>query len=61
MSIQDDYFDLSAELTGDHKEKLERIWDKFCENENRLLQLEELCDKFDQLATVLFKYKGHKL
>jgi len=47
MSIQDDYFDLSAELTDEnHKDKLERIWNAFCESEERRLSAERVCITF---------------
>lgn len=34
MSLQDDYFDLSESLEGEHKAAFERIWAAFCEMEN---------------------------
>jgi hypothetical protein len=30
MSLQDDYFDLDAELKGEQKKKMRRIWKAFC-------------------------------
>lgn len=33
MSLQDDYFELSESLKGHKREKLERIWEAFCEIE----------------------------
>lgn len=30
MSLQDDYFDLDAELKGDQKRKMRRIWSALC-------------------------------
>jgi len=33
MSLQDDYFDLDAQLKGEQKRKLRRIWKTLCEAE----------------------------
>lgn len=33
MSLQDDYFELDAELKGDQKRKMRRIWRALCEAE----------------------------
>ena len=39
MSLQDDYFDLSADLKGWQKNAFDRIWEAFCdcERENERL------------------------
>jgi hypothetical protein len=34
MSLQDDYFDLSASLKGWHKEAFDRVWEAFCDLES---------------------------
>jgi hypothetical protein len=33
MSLQDDYYDLDAELKGHQKRKMRRIWAAFCQAE----------------------------
>lgn len=40
MSIQDDYFDLKAELEGENLERFERVWRAFCDLEARSLILQ---------------------
>ena len=39
MSLQDDYFDLSAELEGWQKAAMSRIWEAFCKLENEHYKL----------------------
>jgi len=39
VSLQDDYFDLESELTGENKKRFLRIWEAFCELEAESEQL----------------------
>lgn len=56
MSLQDDYFDLSATLKGEQKRKLSRIWRAFCEAEADVMEAEE-CVRLINVARRLFADK----
>ena len=66
MSLQDDYFNLSAELKEmddrpELSQMLEAIWDRFCENETELLELRDfntsLQELLKHLTGVRYKFK----
>jgi len=56
MSLQDDYFDLDAELKGDQKRKMRRIWKAFCEAEEDVEEAAE-CVRLINCARRLFADK----
>jgi hypothetical protein len=55
MSLQDDYFDLSAELEGDQLEAFERIWDAFCEVERENERLSPIVSGMRNAIQLMFK------
>lgn len=55
MSLQDDYFDLSAILKGKNKEALERIWGAFCDMESEQEELLEIKRSLKRLIELVFK------
>ena len=56
MSLQDDYFDLDAELKGDQKRKMRRIWKALCEAEADAEEAAE-CVRLINVARRLFADK----
>lgn len=56
MSLQDDYYELKAELKGPNKKRLERIWEAFIDLENELEESRE-CVKLINLARNLLQDK----
>jgi hypothetical protein len=56
MSLQDDYFDLDAELKGEQKRKMRRIWKAFCEAEEEAEDAKE-CVRLVNIARNLLSDK----
>lgn len=56
MSLQDDYFELDAQLKGEQKRKLRRIWGAFCQAEAEADSAAE-CVKFVNTARRLLMDK----
>lgn len=56
MSLQDDYFELDAELKGDQKRKMRRIWRALCEAEADTAEAAE-CVRLINTARRLFADK----
>lgn len=54
MSIQDDYFDLMAELEGESKKAFERIWDAFVDMENEQESLLKIRGCFREMVELTF-------
>lgn len=55
MSIQDDYFELSESLKGHKREKLERIWEAFCEMEAEYDDLVKIKNSVRNIFDLSFK------
>ncbi len=56
MSLQDDYFELNAELKGVQKKRMRRIWKAFCEAEAYAEEAAE-CVRLINTARSLFADK----
>lgn len=55
MSLQDDYFDLSASLEGDRLEAFNRIWNAFVEMENEHEALLKIRDAVRSAVSLAFQ------
>lgn len=55
MSLQDDYFELSESLSGHKLEKLNRIWDAFCEMDAEYEDLLRIKNSVKNLVTLCFQ------
>ena len=58
MSLQDDYFDLRASLTGWKAEAFERIWNAFCEYERENERLAPIVSGMKQAISKMFENKA---
>jgi hypothetical protein len=58
MSLQDDYFDLEAELKGESKKRFLRIWKAFCQIE---AEYDDLCSLRSAVRAMLSLATNHEL
>jgi hypothetical protein len=55
VSLQDDYFDLSASLRGERKKAFLRIWDAFCDMERVYDKHCEIISSFKRAIRLAFE------
>lgn len=55
MSLQDDYFELEASLKGKNKERMQRIWEYFCEIEREHEKLSEIVSSMRKSIRLMFE------